>query len=198
MDVPLGNESLHQELLTQIGYRGERGLLRGAKTTATKTCLELGLLIGKMIGTGEVTQEWGMQAIMAIGMGNWGFFKQQPELDSEVLGKWTPHPRCVAFYRPTYLDQIKYQLAFNLKSGKKEPITQQELTSKLTLEGNRQLKHLERVLKQAVRNGVLRRFGKGGWSRSYSLVHPEQVSQILEEAAVDPQCSKCARRLKFH
>ena len=198
MDLPVGAESLHRQLITQISYRGERGLLKGAKTTATRTCLELGLLIGKMIGTGEVTQEWGMGAIMAIGVGNWNYFNPHPKLDCQTLAQWKPHPRCVAYYHPTYLDQVKYQLALHASRG---PLTGQKLFEKLQLKDTRQRNHLERILKQAVRERVLRRGGTNRWGDgffgySYSLVDLEQVPRILHEATTDPHCSKCARRLK--
>ena len=34
MDLPVGAESLHRQLITQISYRGERGLLKGGTSGA--------------------------------------------------------------------------------------------------------------------------------------------------------------------
>jgi predicted transcriptional regulator len=202
--MDIHSESLYGSLLEQLGHRGKRGLLKGAKTTATKSCLEMGLLIGKMVGTGEATEEWGMQALLAIGKGNWNFFSPSPPLDPVSLAKWKPHPRCVAFYHPTYLDRVLYQLALHSKNKApayldRGPLTSKDLSSKLQLTGTRQQNHLERILIQAVRKGVLRRgIVRGGMDRkywTYTLANPEQTHTIIQQATVDPKCTKCQRRL---
>jgi hypothetical protein len=189
MDV--SSEFLYPSLLEQLSHRGERGLLRGAKTTATKSCLELGLLVGKMVGSGEVTEEWAMHAILAIGRGNWSFFRPLPEVDCHKLGKWKPHSWCVAYYRPTYLDRVKYTLA---KQPTGVRMTRSQLETQLEIDSNsrRQVNHLSRVLREAVASGTLSRYGS-----SYRIGDTRQVPRILQAREKCPNCEKCRRRLSW-